>query len=182
MELLALPSKQVGLFSPAGVSNLIARSDSNGEDLEAFAGAGACLDEVYMFTSIIFLTLAANTQACMTASRCGPWKHARWTPPLSRYSGTAASAPSCWAAWPALLDQLRRLLRARPRTSRVCGGMANSRSSSPGRRFWTNEPNVVAATATGYVQLLGQRGNQSLNTASTYKFVINSYIKFLLEM
>jgi hypothetical protein len=40
VELLSLPSKRCGLFSPAGVSNLIARSDSNGEDLEAFAGAG----------------------------------------------------------------------------------------------------------------------------------------------
>lgn len=39
-RLLALPSKREGLFSPAGVANLIARSDSNGEDLQAFAGAG----------------------------------------------------------------------------------------------------------------------------------------------
>jgi alpha-glucan,water dikinase len=38
-EFLALPSKRVGLFAPHG-GTLIARSDTNGEDLEAFAGAG----------------------------------------------------------------------------------------------------------------------------------------------
>ena len=37
--LTALPSKRLGLFAADGT--LIARSDSNGEDLEAFAGAGA---------------------------------------------------------------------------------------------------------------------------------------------
>ncbi|KAL4424418.1 hypothetical protein ABPG77_005661 [Micractinium sp. CCAP 211/92] len=31
---------QPGLFARAGMPHLIARSDSNGEDLEAFAGAG----------------------------------------------------------------------------------------------------------------------------------------------
>ena len=40
VTLLSLPSKRLGMFSPRGLSNLIARSDSNGEDLEAFAGAG----------------------------------------------------------------------------------------------------------------------------------------------
>ena len=40
VELLALPSKRVGLFADAALASLIARSDSNGEDLEAFAGAG----------------------------------------------------------------------------------------------------------------------------------------------
>lgn len=40
VSLLSLPSKRVGLFSPRGGSNVIFRSDSNGEDLEAFAGAG----------------------------------------------------------------------------------------------------------------------------------------------
>lgn len=38
-ELHSLPSKRVGLFAPHG-GTLIARSDTNGEDLEAFAGAG----------------------------------------------------------------------------------------------------------------------------------------------
>ncbi|BDA48979.1 Alpha-glucan water dikinase, chloroplastic [Coccomyxa sp. Obi] len=38
-EVLSLPSKRLGFFAPAGGA-LIARSDSNGEDLEAFAGAG----------------------------------------------------------------------------------------------------------------------------------------------
>jgi alpha-glucan,water dikinase len=38
-ELHALPSKRVGLYAPHG-GTLIARSDTNGEDLEAFAGAG----------------------------------------------------------------------------------------------------------------------------------------------
>lgn len=38
-ELHSLPSKRVGLYAPHGGS-LIARSDTNGEDLEAFAGAG----------------------------------------------------------------------------------------------------------------------------------------------
>ncbi len=38
-QVLTYPSKRVGLFSPPAGS-LIARSDSNGEDLEAFAGAG----------------------------------------------------------------------------------------------------------------------------------------------
>ena len=40
MELLALPSKRVGLFTDPALASLIARSDSNGEDLESFAGAG----------------------------------------------------------------------------------------------------------------------------------------------
>ena len=40
VELLALPSKRVGLFTDVALASLIARSDSNGEDLEAFAGAG----------------------------------------------------------------------------------------------------------------------------------------------
>lgn len=39
-QLTAMPSKRVGLFVPNGALPLIARSDSNGEDLEAFAGAG----------------------------------------------------------------------------------------------------------------------------------------------
>ena len=38
VSLTALPSKRLGLFAADGT--LIARSDSNGEDLEAFAGAG----------------------------------------------------------------------------------------------------------------------------------------------
>ena len=41
-ELLTLPSKRVGLFADPALASLIARSDSNGEDLEMFAGAGAC--------------------------------------------------------------------------------------------------------------------------------------------
>ena len=40
ISILSLPSKRIGLFSPSGLSNVIFRSDSNGEDLEAFAGAG----------------------------------------------------------------------------------------------------------------------------------------------
>ncbi|KAI3425011.1 hypothetical protein D9Q98_008393 [Chlorella vulgaris] len=39
-QLLSLPGKRQGLFAKQGVPHLIARSDSNGEDLEAFAGAG----------------------------------------------------------------------------------------------------------------------------------------------
>jgi hypothetical protein len=35
----SLPSKRVGLYAPHG-GTLIARSDTNGEDLDAFAGAG----------------------------------------------------------------------------------------------------------------------------------------------
>lgn len=38
VSLTALPSKRLGLFAADGT--LIVRSDSNGEDLEAFAGAG----------------------------------------------------------------------------------------------------------------------------------------------
>ena len=38
LQILALPAKRVGFFAADGA--LIARSDSNGEDLEAFAGAG----------------------------------------------------------------------------------------------------------------------------------------------
>jgi alpha-glucan,water dikinase len=38
-QLLSLPSKRVALYAPQG-GTLIARSDTNGEDLEAFAGAG----------------------------------------------------------------------------------------------------------------------------------------------
>lgn len=39
MKLISLPSKRLGLFT-AAARTIIARSDSNGEDLEAFAGAG----------------------------------------------------------------------------------------------------------------------------------------------
>jgi alpha-glucan,water dikinase len=38
-QLLALPSKREGLFAPEE-GTLIARSDTNGEDLEGYAGAG----------------------------------------------------------------------------------------------------------------------------------------------
>jgi alpha-glucan, water dikinase len=38
-RLLGLPSKRTGLYVPAG-GTVIARSDTNGEDLDAFAGAG----------------------------------------------------------------------------------------------------------------------------------------------
>jgi hypothetical protein len=38
-QLLSLPSKRVSMYTPPG-GTLIARSDTNGEDLEAFAGAG----------------------------------------------------------------------------------------------------------------------------------------------
>lgn len=38
-KLMSLPSKRVALYAPLG-GTLIARSDTNGEDLEAFAGAG----------------------------------------------------------------------------------------------------------------------------------------------
>ena len=38
LQILALPAKRMGFFAVDGA--LIARSDSNGEDLEAFAGAG----------------------------------------------------------------------------------------------------------------------------------------------
>ena len=38
LQILALPAKRVSFFAVDGA--LIARSDSNGEDLEAFAGAG----------------------------------------------------------------------------------------------------------------------------------------------
>ena len=37
-KILSLPAKRDGLFATA--ASLIARSDSNGEDLEGFAGAG----------------------------------------------------------------------------------------------------------------------------------------------
>jgi alpha-glucan,water dikinase len=39
LQLLALPSKREGLFAPEE-GTLIARSDTNGEDLEGYAGAG----------------------------------------------------------------------------------------------------------------------------------------------
>ena len=42
MSVDGLPSKRLGLFAAAGGA-LIVRSDSNGEDLEAFAGAGGLM-------------------------------------------------------------------------------------------------------------------------------------------
>ena len=39
VKLISLPFKRLGLHT-AAASTIIARSDSNGEDLEAFAGAG----------------------------------------------------------------------------------------------------------------------------------------------
>eukprot|EP00879_Flechtneria_rotunda_P013885 GHRR01014501.1.p1 GENE.GHRR01014501.1~~GHRR01014501.1.p1 ORF type:complete len:183 (+),score=53.76 GHRR01014501.1:675-1223(+) len=38
-DVLSLPSKRLALYAPPG-GTLIARSDTNGEDLDAFAGAG----------------------------------------------------------------------------------------------------------------------------------------------
>lgn len=73
VELLSLPSKRCGLFSPAGASNLIARSDSNGEDLEAFAGAGTftpvlrlVLEKAGLFSALLQLhcTKAASGRIC----------------------------------------------------------------------------------------------------------------------
>lgn len=40
VEVLSLPGKRVGLYPDTSLPLLIARSDSNGEDLEKFAGAG----------------------------------------------------------------------------------------------------------------------------------------------
>lgn len=51
VSLQFLPSKRVGLFSPSDTSNVIVRSDSNGEDLEAFAGAGLSVFPIYAFHS-----------------------------------------------------------------------------------------------------------------------------------
>ena len=42
VKIMSLPSKRQGLYTVTG-STIIARSDSNGEDLEAFAGAGNLL-------------------------------------------------------------------------------------------------------------------------------------------
>ena len=44
VQLISLPSKRLGLYTTAATT-IIARSDSNGEDLEAFAGAGMHLTQ-----------------------------------------------------------------------------------------------------------------------------------------
>ena len=44
VQLISLPSKRLGLYTTAAAT-IIARSDSNGEDLEAFAGAGMHLTQ-----------------------------------------------------------------------------------------------------------------------------------------
>lgn len=56
VKLISLPSKRLGLYTTAA-STIIARSDSNGEDLEAFAGAG-------MQTSFAVLFVCASRHAC----------------------------------------------------------------------------------------------------------------------
>ena len=47
VKLISLPSKRLGLFT-AAASTIIARSDSNGEDLEAFAGAGMWTHSIWL--------------------------------------------------------------------------------------------------------------------------------------
>ena len=63
VEVLSLCSKREGLFvgGPADLATIIARSDSNGEDLEAFAGAGAC-----HMLSAFCLGILATHYACMS--------------------------------------------------------------------------------------------------------------------
>jgi hypothetical protein len=51
-QLLSLPSKRVALYAPQG-GTLIARSDTNGEDLEAFAGAGL-YDRCVWWFAVVF--------------------------------------------------------------------------------------------------------------------------------
>ena len=74
VSLLSLPSKRAGLFSPEGVSNVIFRSDSNGEDLEAFAGAGEimkCCPHASPSPIIHYLTLLSyitiDCSQCLSA-------------------------------------------------------------------------------------------------------------------
>lgn len=57
LQLLALPSKRQGLFAPEE-GTLIARSDTNGEDLEGYAGAG--LYDRYVSWSHTALGLASD--------------------------------------------------------------------------------------------------------------------------
>ncbi len=52
VQVLSLPSKRLGFFAPAGGA-LIARSDSNGEDLEAFAGAGESDSHSVIYTFLV---------------------------------------------------------------------------------------------------------------------------------
>lgn len=51
VKLISLPSKRLGLYTTAA-STIIARSDSNGEDLEAFAGAGMQTSFIVLFLRV----------------------------------------------------------------------------------------------------------------------------------
>lgn len=60
--MVGYPSKQVGLFIK---KSIIFRSDSNGEDLEGYAGAG-----LYdRFVNLIWI----NVSACITCNLEGYW-------------------------------------------------------------------------------------------------------------
>ena len=75
VKLLSLPSKRVGLFSDPAASNLIARSDSNGEDLEAFAGAGThLLVEPWLRLSLQCGHLAKSSAGCTIKGASSRWK------------------------------------------------------------------------------------------------------------
>ena len=75
VQLLSLPSKRVGLFSDPAASNLIARSDSNGEDLEAFAGAGTHLLVGALLASIGTMRSSCQEQCgCIVNGPSSIWK------------------------------------------------------------------------------------------------------------
>ena len=75
VKLLSLPSKRVGLFSDPDASNLIARSDSNGEDLEAFAGAGThLLVEPCLRLSVKCAPYAKSSAGCTIDGASSRWK------------------------------------------------------------------------------------------------------------
>ena len=64
VKLISLPSKRLGLFT-AAASTIIARSDSNGEDLEAFAGAGmsyhiAAYTRIMLFIVVVHLSYSVG--------------------------------------------------------------------------------------------------------------------------
>ena len=102
VSLTALPSKRLGLFAADGT--LIVRSDSNGEDLEAFAGAGVLRASPLHHNSL----RPPRLQTCMPGGPCVA-RHVlhkrKATVTTLRIPGHRAARPAAGAAKPPCLGQ-----------------------------------------------------------------------------
>lgn len=86
-----LPSKRLGLF--AEDNTIIVRSDSNGEDLESFAGAGALSPLACFYLTCLSLTFPSRLASPhIFRGTCGP----AFLSPVSRLSAPRLFCRLCW--------------------------------------------------------------------------------------